>query len=676
MKPRVATALWACALGLITTHARSQDNTDLADLSLEQLMDFNVESVYSASRYQQLVTQAPSSISIVTADEIRRAGYTQFADVIRSVRGLFVTDDRNYLYVGVRGFNRPGDYNTRLLVMVDGHRLNDNVYDSGSVGRDGMIDVELIERVEVIRGPSSSLYGSSAFFGIINVVTKRGKDFSKAEVAQEAGSLNTYRTRATYGAEFDNGVDWLASATHYTSTGDEKLYYPAFDQRRSDDPRARHDGVARDLDDEDASKFFSSVRYGGLTATAYLSERSKQVPTASYDSLFDDPNNRTKDQRGYLDVTFDTELATNLTYRARGYYEHYEYTGSVPFDYAEPGDPADVVIYRDRAVGEWVGSEMHLTGTLASRYNFVVGAEYRANLRQDQYAYEDHEEPYFDLNEESSSNVLGAFAQMEIVLRDDLRVTTGVRHDRYSHDIGSTTNPRFAAIYNPTDRSAVKLLYGGAFRAPNPYERFYYYDAQQFQPTLKPETIKTTELVYEHYIGAHYRLNVSAYDYSIEDLIGMSATDDGARYYGNADSVRAHGLELEIEARYRSGLTARASYTLQRAQDDANSTDLTSSPRQLGKVSLTSPLWQTGVYSHLGLQYHDSSLTLSGARSPSFLLTDVSITTDRLWQNVELSFSVNNLFDQDHVYPAAAEHLQDTLRLNGRTVHGKIAIRF
>ena len=89
----------------------------------------------------------------MTAEDIRRFGYTSLADVLRGVRGLYVTNDRNYTYIGVRGFLRPGDYTTRVLVLIDGHRLNDNVYDSGSVGRESMLDVELIDRVEVIRGP-------------------------------------------------------------------------------------------------------------------------------------------------------------------------------------------------------------------------------------------------------------------------------------------------------------------------------------------------------------------------------------------------------------------------------------------------------------------------------------------------------------------------------------------
>jgi len=639
-------------------------------------MDLDIESVYGASRYDQRVTQAPSSISIVTAEEIRRFGYTSFADILRSVRGLYVTNDRNYTYLGIRGFDRPGDYNTRVLVLIDGHRLNDNVYDSGSIDRDAMLDVQLIDRVEVIRGPSSSVYGSSAFFGVINVVTKHGAQVGGVEVAQDVGSLNTYQTGVTYGNAFANGLDWLVSASHYASDGVAKLYYPEFDQNVSNDLRARDNGLARGLDDEAAEKFFTSMRLGGFTASAYYSERSKQVPTASFDAIFGDPDNTTLDKRGYIDLTWDGELGQGLQYRARGFYDRYTYAGKTPLDYALPGDPMDRVILRDATLGEWSGAELQLTGRFSDRYAFVVGSEYRANLRADQVSYDDVQPRRYHVDDQSSSAVLGAFAQVETTLRDDLRITTGLRYDRYSDGVGSSVNPRIAAIYNPTSRSALKLLYGEAFRAPNPYERYYFANVQQAQTALQPETIRTYELVYESYLSSRYHLNLSAYQYRIDGLITQTETDAGEPYYANVEAVRAHGVEVELEGKYGSGVHARASYILQRATDDTTGRELTSSPQQLAKLNLSVPIWMSAVFASVELQYHSNSRTLAGATSPDFLLTNLNVTSTTLWPSVEISAAINNVFNATPVYPAAEEHLQDTLRLNGRTYQGKFIVRF
>ena len=146
---------------------------DLTDLKLEDLMEIEVDTVYGASKFEQKVTEAPAAVNIVTSSDIKRYGYRTLADIIRSIRGFYTTYDRDYYYLGMRGFSRPGDYNTRFLLLVDGHRINDNIYNTAFIGTEFPIDVDLIDRVEVIRGPSSSIYGTNAFMGVINVMTKK-----------------------------------------------------------------------------------------------------------------------------------------------------------------------------------------------------------------------------------------------------------------------------------------------------------------------------------------------------------------------------------------------------------------------------------------------------------------------------------------------------------------------
>jgi iron complex outermembrane receptor protein len=122
---------------------------DLMHMSLEDLMQIEIDSVYGASGYEQKVTEAPASIPVITADEIRRYDYRTLADILRNVPGFYVTYDRNYSYLGVRGFGRPGDYNSRVLVLVDGHRTDDNIFDEALVGTEFPLDIDLVDRVEV-----------------------------------------------------------------------------------------------------------------------------------------------------------------------------------------------------------------------------------------------------------------------------------------------------------------------------------------------------------------------------------------------------------------------------------------------------------------------------------------------------------------------------------------------
>jgi outer membrane receptor for ferrienterochelin and colicins len=144
--------------------AQSGDNAnrDLTELGLQELMEIEVVTVYGASKFEQKLTEAPAAVSIVTSSDIKRYGHRTLADILRGVRGFYTTYDRNYHYLGMRGFARAGDYNTRFLLLVDGHRVNENIYNQAPIGTDFPIDVDLIDRVEVIRGPSSSIYGTNA----------------------------------------------------------------------------------------------------------------------------------------------------------------------------------------------------------------------------------------------------------------------------------------------------------------------------------------------------------------------------------------------------------------------------------------------------------------------------------------------------------------------------------
>src|SRR5918993_175860 len=129
-------ANWALLLVMsapLATFAQTPTAPPVTELSLDQLLGAEVPMVVGASRFAQHVTDAPAAITIVTREEIERFGYRSMAELLRSVRGFYVTYDRNYTYLGTRGLSRSGDYNTRVLVLIDGHRINDNVYDGALI---------------------------------------------------------------------------------------------------------------------------------------------------------------------------------------------------------------------------------------------------------------------------------------------------------------------------------------------------------------------------------------------------------------------------------------------------------------------------------------------------------------------------------------------------------------
>jgi iron complex outermembrane receptor protein len=643
---------------------------DLADLSLEELMNIKVTG---ASKYEQKVTEAPSSISIITADDIRKFGYRTLADILRSVRSFNISYARDYSYAGVRGFGRPGDYNSRILVIIDGHRTNENIYDMSFLGTEFILDVDLIDRVEVIRGPGSSLYGNNAFFAVINVITKRGRDLKGPDVSAEAGSFQTYKGRASYGNQFQNGMEVIVSGTAYDSKGD-RLYFKEFDPAYSEDPRATNNGIADHCDYDRFWSTFARLSYMGLTVEGAYSSRTKGVPTGSYLTDFNNPQ-KYVDTRAFVDVKYERSLGKETDIAARLFYDYDKYTG----DY--PGDVLYGTLNRSIANGEWWGSEVRLTSRLFDVHRLIIGAEYTDNFRKDHINYDVNPYYVYDDNKRHST-IWALYLQDEFKIFENLILNAGVRHDHYS-TFGGTTNPRLGLIYSPFEKSAIKLIYGTAFRAPNDFEMLYTNVGQEANPDLKPEKIKTYELVYEQYVGDHFRMTASGYYYKISGLIESVETTPGSdiTIYRNVDDVDAKGFELEMETKWANGLTGRFSYTLQWTENKQTGGRLTNSPEHLSKFNLTVPLMKEKIFGGVEELYTSRRKTLAGDYAGGFFITNLTLFSQNIVKRLELSASVYNLFDKKYSDPGLEGpdpdySVLDTIQQDGRSFRVKVTYAF
>jgi iron complex outermembrane receptor protein len=637
---------------------------DLTALSLDELLDIEIPTVYAASRYDQKVTRAPASVTIVTREEIDAHAYRNLAEVLESVRGFYISDDRNYEYVGVRGFGRPGDYNSRVLLLVDGHRINDNVYNSAYFGYDFIVDLDLVDHVEVVRGPGSALYGTSAFFAVVNVVTRRASDVKGGTVAASAGSHGAVAGRAGIGWETSNGVGVVLSASRYHSPG-QRLFYEEFD-----DP-ATQDGIARHSDQERAQTVFGKATWRGFSVTGAFVSRKKAIPTGSYGTVFGDPGSNTLDDRGYLDLGYDGTLSGKIGLSAHLYYDRYYYRGNYLYD-----NPP-LVINRDRTTGAWTGLDDRITFPVGDRHVLTCGTELQINLRQDQMNYD--VEPYaLSLDSRKRSHLWAAYVQDEATISSEWSLLAGVRYDRYE-TFGATTNPRLAVLYHPNPRTVFKGLYGTAFRAPNAYELYYGSDTldQKINPDLGPEKIATSELTYDGWFEGGLRLSASAYRYRIEGLISLETDPaDDRLVFRNVESARSSGIESEIEKRWASGISARANAAFQNSKDTDTHQRLSNSPRWLARGSLTAPLAGRRLLASLDLQYTGPRLTIGTGHAAGFTVVNLALSTRALAKGLFASLGAYNVLDRTPTDPGSQEHVQEVIPQDRRTFRLKLSYTF
>jgi outer membrane receptor for ferrienterochelin and colicins len=261
------------------------------------------------------------------------------------------------------------------------------------------------------------------------------------------------------------------------------------------------------------------------------------------------------------------------------------------------------------------------------------------------------------------------YAEDEFRISSKVLLNAGLRFDDYFAGFGSTVNPRMALIVSPLDTTTVKVLYGRAFRAPNPYE--LYYDENLLSATLGPERISTREIVAEQRIGARVQVTASLFQNHVRDLItqrsGSDETLDGL-YYQNLDGVTATGAELELQTELPGHLRTRVAYAHGSTHDTATRLRISNSPAQVATVVLDAPVGHTGIIAAFNGHYIGERRTVNDARVPRTFVADATLSRSPSRRGLELSASLHNLFNASYGDPGSVEHRQQIIVQDGRTI--------
>ncbi len=636
--------------------------TEDSETRIDTELRYAPPKVSAASTSLLSVDDAPASVTVITREELRAFGYQTVTEALQLVRGFFLSDDRIYTYVGVRGFQPPGDLNTRILVLWDGHPTNDVWAGQGFSARDFDVDLSAIERIEVVRGPASLLFGTGAFFGVVNVVPRATVgDGRNVEAVVGAGGQNAVKARAfaSLGGQGRNlsltGGALFAEGAPVTDFGQGR--------------------VVQGLDGERSLGVSLRGEYDGLVLVAKLQQRRKQSPSAPLGSAFGVPGTEYTDARGFAELRYEKRFG-RVTVAARGAYDASRYRGY----FAQLDDQGARTRETDTGGADWFSGELRvgvtlfegnrLTGSLESQGQFVT--QQPVGLAPDPH-----------------TRVLFAGT-----LLDEWKVTRwlflqgGLRVDKYLDLPDVALSPRGAVVARLYDGGITKLVVGRAFRAPNVYETYYNDNNLTQRVPLtppQPELITTFEGEHSHDLTPELRATVGGYYNLIDRLVVLSEETletpgcGGAGeptqcvVYGNSPGrVTAGGAELQV--RWQPGrytlVDAAYSFVLVGGADAVNA----SYPMHVASLRAMVPLKEGLVrLSGQGL-YQSGRLAADGARIGEALLVNVGLSGE--YGPLRYFAGVQNLLDQRYSVPVLSEVAFGRVPQYGRTFMLEVAAGF
>lgn len=644
----------------------------------------DLESVYGGEEFVSIATgssqplaRAPAVASVVSAEDIRASGATNLDEALETVPGVHVSVSGagyNPIYI-VRGIY--SEQNPQVLVLINGIPIT-NLFAGNRSQVWGSMPVEDISRIEVIRGPGSALYGADAYAGTINIITKTSTEIPGTVAGVRVGSFDTKGAWVQHGGNW-KGIDVAFSAEARSTDGfrepvaadAQTSFDTLFNTNASLAPGPVNTG-GRLLDTRlDLSRDKWRMRFG------YQGRRD--IGTAAGASQALDPTGRGTADRYNADLTYNNStFARNWDVTAQlSYFDVATLTDLVllPPGTLETLFPGG---FPNGVIGNPDVYERHYRSGVSAFYTGITDHRIRLGSGLD-YGdmYRIQETKNFSLGPGGIPVPLGsivdvsntdpfirphqrqvryAFVQDEWAFAKDWYLTAGVRHDHYS-DFGSTTNPRFALVWQARHNLTTKLLYGRAFRAPSFAELYNINNPVDLgNPNLKPETINTSELAFDYQPFTAVHTSLSLFRYTMDDIIRFvadpaPATSATAR---NSGSQIGHGLEWEASWEATKELRLSGNYALQNATDERTDTASANAPQH--QVYLRAD-WQVRPRWSFNTQAKwiaDRKREFGDTRPPikDYTLVDFTLRYRPTRDHLNFAFSVRNLFDRDAREPS------------------------
>lgn len=657
---------------------KEEEVADVMDMALEDLL--NVE-ITTAGKKAEKIADIPASVVVVTRAEIESYGYNTISDVLENVPGLFGIDQRGVggMIFGVRGFWAA--FANNVIILINGVR-QERIESDGAVYSALYIPVEAVDRVEVIRGPMSVVYGPGAFFGVINIITNDAEKGGMVSVSY--GNEDTSRLFARAAVKKED-LSLVFNAGYYRTDGIDVPHSTMSTMDLSDQTPYTSTGGLWELNNK---SFTFSGSYKGFYVNLTHNQEHRGwyllfLPTTPDGS----ENDRTWTSLsfGYKnDISEKFSLDTKLTYHFGS--THGDFNWFVP--------AGSMNIGGDNNEREQYEVDVTAVFKPSDKFSLTAGLYYKKRMiEQLQGDYPGFEVSYrIGLHNPIENRAV--FAQADVAPSKAMRFIVGLRleqtmnYDTYYRDLragitgGDATFeydkveliPRVAALFYLNEKNIIKLLYGKAINLPN----FYHVVAQasSSQPPLEPEFITTLELNYLAALSEKFTLNASIFYNKFDGLIVNQPYRDpvtGAWFAGfneNAGEFKTIGAELTVKAKPSRKFTLELSGIIQKTDDERDGyEDITvaNSPKFLaylkavynfsknGSLALTGryvgdmePLWDWTIQNADGSFGSRIAQTADG-----YFVIGANLRFNNLFKKgYFFSLSASNLFDTEYFFPS------------------------
>jgi outer membrane receptor protein involved in Fe transport len=639
------------------------------------------QRVMAAERQHTLTEEAPASVSIISAGEILAFGYTTLAQALRSVRGLYTTSDRSYESFGVRGLSPPGVYNDKVLVLSDGHVDNDVTSGQGFIGHDFDVDLSDVERIEVVRGPGSVMYGSAAFVAVVNVVHRApAENGTHLQAGAALGSLGESSGSLLASTKGASGALTLRGAG-LRAEGENVFAAPG------DPPQP----LAIGLDGEKAGHADLRARSGDFALEAVYNRRNKGIATGPYNT-FAQAGTQNDVQRWFVEGSFSHDFGDGLGLDLRALHDGSHTVQDYAISGSNPGKAT-----RD---GEWSGGEVRIRLPEFFGGRVYAGSELQRIWRS-QLVLQLPGQP--EQTELHTQTMLSGYLGDDVRLGRRATLSAAVRYDSYFGDPGvqpdPQINPRLALILNPYDRGTLKLIAGTAYRAPTLNERYFHNDAEgqiaaEGTPAekgrgaalahLSPEKVRTAEFELTHHVNDATQIVASGYWSRIDSIIrlkpityldSIGVTRTGFRLQNKSALTFSGGLEGEVRWQPRPGALLSFWYAFNQIRNNNENKIVPNAPAHTGALRGMTPLLFERLWFSTELIYNSARYTAADVPGQELLvgeqfLWNLGITGQYPPWRLRYGAFVDNLLDQRVLLPGGLEipFAQHVVPQVGRTV--------